>query len=298
LFSIWALKKEVRYEEIKQRSEYKKRCLPLNTEHNKKKILKKIVGRSLYHSNSVLNTLQFIREKALLSRNYMFQKRLPLTPQLSDIIDIKHKLFDSIFLETQLDIIAAKAYGPVILEFESNLIDSPLLQPTGRFLKSNPELWDQKKLGRTERFLQTNEDIDNECLIVYHISGHIPFNKSLKKVHILDSTQFRQEAKYRKKHEEKRLWGKSLGHFCQVAKLNIQHALQANDMQDVQIEINDSEIFWKSKETNWIEMMYFPGKLHTYEKEIDIIQSKRRFNTTLRQVLEKQIEPVKKLYCI
>jgi hypothetical protein len=274
--------------------------MSLPTEHQKSDILEKVRGKKLFHSNSVLNSIQFILNGALLSRNFMVQKRLPITPQLSDLIDIKNRLFDALFLETENEENNLTNYGPIIFHFTDKIIDNPTLNPFGRFLRSNPESWTDDT-AKDEKYLPKRETLTNECLIVYHSSGFLPFNNSLEKIEIQGSLQSPQ-----KKREGKRgrspmphmnCWSGSEESFEDVAKLNIEGALRQTGYS-CPVNIVSRTTPWKSKMTNWLRMMYSAGKIYDYQRELQIIFGKRRFNQSFRGILESEMPKLREFYSI
>ena len=91
-----SIKKVGLIEILREEESTSERENPKSRSCRRDEIAKKI-PTTLFHYDSVYNTIQFIRHGSLLSRNYMMQKGIPLTPQLSDIIDIEQNIFDSIF---------------------------------------------------------------------------------------------------------------------------------------------------------------------------------------------------------
>jgi hypothetical protein len=242
---------------------------------------------SLFHSNSLLNAISFIKRKALLSRSFCFINKIPITPQYSDYYDIKFNLLDSIFLETSLRPERSRSYGPIIFEFNKEILETKSLFLRARFLRSNPEIWDSKSIIKiSERYFAAKElDLcDSEaCLVIERTSGVLPFEKNLKAIYILDSCKKRSSAKYRKKKIEDVCWidGNRKTKYSSAAKTSIESALQEVGLIDVKLEIIEN--LWKTMHRNWMSMMYFPGKLHSYRTEIDLIYNKRKANPKIRE---------------
>jgi hypothetical protein len=268
--------------------------------HKKDEIAKKI-PTTLFHYDSVYNTIQFIRHGSLLSRNYMMQKGIPLTPQLSDIIDIEQNIFDSIFLESQYSLKAYMNYGPICMHISSKIFENNRFFPNGRFIKSNPEEWD-KLTKLHEKYSELSADLDGESLVISNTSGFIPLRGHIEKISIISSKQERQKAFHRKNHFGQNRWGKSetgnvVSNFDETAKLNIEFTLAEAGFENIPVEIETNEkFFWKSKQSNWMEMMYFPSKLFSYDKEINIVYNKRRYNFPKKERSESLMRELKELY--
>lgn len=270
---------------------------------HKKDRLQGIVGKNLYHFNSVYNSIRFLQESALLSRNYMVQKGIRLTPQLSDVIDLQHNIFDTIFLETEFSSSGFNRYGPVCFVLKSSLLGNNNLFPTGRFLRSNPEEW-KKSTQLSEKYKLADEDTTGDCLVLSNTSGFIPISGFIEKILIAPSLQERAKAYHRKNHEEQNRWGKSSTgidacNFDNVAAHNICDIIRERNYADsIPVEIADvgEAPLWGSKQSNWIEMMYFPGKLFSVEKEIDIVYNKRRYNFSKKHEVDAAIVELRQLY--
>lgn len=258
------------------------------------------IGSHLYHYNSLFNSLRFLSEKSLLSRNFMIQKGIQLTPQLSDVIDLQHDILDTIFLEAKHSMNSYKRYGPICFVLKSEILENSNIFPTGRFLRNNPEDWTNDATA-VDKYLTTTEDVSKSCLVVSNTSGFIPLSEYIEKILIAPSLQERSEAKGRKVFEEQNNWcksttGKEIADFDRVAMINIKDSLRENGVSaDVEIDISDNAL-WKSKMTNWIEMMYFPGKLFAFDKEIDIVYNKRRYNFRRNEEFSSLKEELRILY--
>lgn len=69
---------------------------------NPKRVYQILVGKKieyLYHANTVLTSLTFIQQKALLSRNFIEREQLIQTEQKSDQEDKKYNVWDDVFLD-------------------------------------------------------------------------------------------------------------------------------------------------------------------------------------------------------
>ncbi|MBR6509318.1 MAG: hypothetical protein IKT38_01780 [Clostridia bacterium] len=127
----------------------------------------------LYHANTVVTALSFIKKGGLLSRQTADYYGMPQTPQGSDEIDKKFNVYNDIFFDS-VDIHArAKQpndYGPVMFVYSIDVLDS-LTQFDIGITKDNPIYW---RDGIT----------DNEKYFVNHIEMLILFNKGDFNKHI------------------------------------------------------------------------------------------------------------------
>lgn len=128
-------------------------------------ILKKKGVGFLYHANTVLTSLTFINENALLSRAYVEQKSLVQTPQKSDPEDKNFNVWDDVFVDG-IDIHQkykkANSYGPVLFVLKLDLLLSPSC-PRLLICKNNPMYW---RNGDTvsDRYYSDIEEFDEDYL--------------------------------------------------------------------------------------------------------------------------------------
>lgn len=120
----------------------------------------------LHHANTVLTSLTFIKENALLSRAYAEKHGLPQTSQDSDDIDKKYDVWDSVFLDG-LDLHTkfkrANLYGPVLFKFNLELLLSPFI--TGVVVtRTNPIYFNNVKTN-AERYYSNMTDIKNNYMM-------------------------------------------------------------------------------------------------------------------------------------
>jgi len=243
-----------------------------------------------YHSNSVANSIKFILEKRFLTRNYMFQNTRSLTPQYSDGIDIKYGIFDSVFFETKYDAKQLSVFGPVIFKVKKPIVFTERLFPRGRLLRDNPEKW-KKGIKAADKYFDANSvnKDDIRCLVIDHVSGSIPFGDHLEEIVILDSTAGIYKSK---KKKTKKVWSAPNGaSYSEAAKTCLIDAFK--QIGEIPPPILISPFIWPKRKSDWLSMMYFPGKLFDYEREAEIIWSCRYLNPNIKR---DQIEKIKELY--
>jgi hypothetical protein len=106
-------------------------------------ILKEKGVKNLYHANTVLTSLTFINNNALLSRNHVEQNGLIQTIQKSDPEDKKFNVWDDVFLDGE-DLHKrykrANFYGPILFVIKPELLLSPSA-PKLLITRDNPMYW-------------------------------------------------------------------------------------------------------------------------------------------------------------
>jgi len=128
-------------------------------------ILKKKGVDFLYHANTVLTSLTFINENALLSRAYVEQNNLVQTAQRSDPADKKFNVWDDVFVDG-IDIHQkykrANSYGPVLFVLKLDLLLSPSC-PRLLICKNNPMYWKNDDM-LSDRYYSDIEEFDKDYL--------------------------------------------------------------------------------------------------------------------------------------
>ncbi len=108
-------------------------------------VLKKTGARHLYHANSVTTSYTFLKQGGLLSRGFVEDHYLKQTPQSSDEIDKKHGIWHRIFLDS-VDIHdragERNRYGPVLFQFDLNILLKLIAGTEILVTKKNPVHWD------------------------------------------------------------------------------------------------------------------------------------------------------------
>lgn len=121
--------------------------------------------KNLFHANTVLTSLTFIRQKALLSRGFVETNNLVQTRQKSDKEDNQFNVWDDVFLDG-LDLHSrytrANHYGPVLFVLKLELLLSPSL-PYLLVTKNNPMYW---RIGDSweDRYYETEKGIESDYL--------------------------------------------------------------------------------------------------------------------------------------
>lgn len=147
----------------------------------------------LYHANTVTTSLTFIKNNALLSREYIEKNNLKQTDQESDEKDKYYNIYDNIFLDTcdfhseELGYSRENKYGPVLFEFNLEI----LLDPEIKFInitKSNPTNWNN---GNKEDFLLELTEYKgsqiksyNKMLIITVENSRIDLKKHLNSIYL------------------------------------------------------------------------------------------------------------------
>jgi len=119
----------------------------------------------LFHSNTLLTSLTFIQQRALLSRGYVSDQGLPQTEQPSDPEDKLYNVWNDVFMDGQ-DLHKRynrpNKYGPVLFVMKPELLLMPELCPI-LVTKVNPWYW--KNYPAWEgRYFEDPEEIKEKYL--------------------------------------------------------------------------------------------------------------------------------------
>ncbi|MFB9843921.1 hypothetical protein [Mucilaginibacter ginsenosidivorans] len=139
-------------------------------------ILKKKGVEFLYHANTVLTCLTFIKEKALLSRHQVESDGLLQSPQKSDAEDKKYDVWDCVFLDgvdLHKKYSRANKYGPVLFRLKLELLASQTVQHI-HVTKTNPWYWNDR-LPPEKRYYQSLEELENDYLTGKKLDSQIMF---------------------------------------------------------------------------------------------------------------------------
>jgi hypothetical protein len=129
-----------------------------------------------YHANTVLTSLTFIENRALLSRAYVENNNLTQTPQKSDNDDKRYDVWDNVFLDG-LDLHKrfsnANKYGPILFVLKLEILLLPSM-PKILITKNNPWYW--KPSTKTEdRYYSNIEDLSKDYLTGKILDSRIMF---------------------------------------------------------------------------------------------------------------------------
>jgi hypothetical protein len=152
--------------------------------------------RTLHHANAVLTACQFLRSRSLMSRGTIERLGIKQTEQSSDLLDKRYGIWFDVFADS-VDIHArarrANAYGPVLLEFDSKILEGSY---TGRIwvTKLNPTKWADR--SQRERWFQDKNDLAqnfvrgqfDQMVVLRHCGGELPFKTYLRRI-VLDDPQ-------------------------------------------------------------------------------------------------------------
>jgi len=147
---------------------------------------------AFFHANTVLTSLTFIRERALLSRKFVEQNNLIQTDQKSDEKDKKYGVWDDVFLDA-FDIHKKynkrNLYGPVMFVFKLEMLLSPSISQA-LVTKCNPINWsdtltnDDKYYSSIDQIKDdylTGKKLDSQIMITFRSPDKcIKLNKFLK----------------------------------------------------------------------------------------------------------------------
>ena len=123
----------------------------------KQVLLKKDVTL-LYHTNTVMTSISFLKNGGLLSRGFCDANHLPQTEQYTDMIDRKYNIFYDIFFDS-IEIqrrTGISFYGPVLFVYNINVLDS-ISEGNIRITKLNPQKWNDTKCENERYFLNIDE---------------------------------------------------------------------------------------------------------------------------------------------
>jgi len=132
--------------------------------------------KHLFHANTVLTSLTFINQNALLSRNHVEVNGLAQTEQKSDNEDRKFNVWDDVFLDG-LDLhekySRPNKYGPILFVMKLELLLAPSLPPL-LVTKKNPWYWkDHNTWG--EKYFNDSEEIKAKYLVKGQLDSQIMF---------------------------------------------------------------------------------------------------------------------------
>lgn len=132
---------------------------------------------NLYHANTVVTSLSFIRTGGLLSREYAEKIGVPQTPQQSDARDKELRVYNDIFFDSVDIHERAKAvndYGPVTFVYSLNVLDITGIDV--KVTKSNPINW-PVDMEEAERYFASEEELST-CFVRGNFGQHITFRNT------------------------------------------------------------------------------------------------------------------------
>lgn len=139
-------------------------------------ILKEKDVKFLYHANTVLTSMTFIQERALLSRGFVSNNGLIQTEQKSDAEDVKFNVWDDVFLDgADLHRIYKRPnnYGPILFKMKLDLLLSPSINSV-LVTKTNPWYW-RVTDSWDDRYYSDVEEVKNDYLTGQKIDARIMF---------------------------------------------------------------------------------------------------------------------------
>lgn len=195
----------------------------------------------LYHANTVLTSLTFIRENALLSRKYVEENGLVQTPQKSDPEDKKFNVWDDVFVDgvdLHQKYKRANLYGPVLFVVKLELLLSPSCPPL-LICKNNPMYWNDGD-SLADRYYSDIEEFNNDYLSGKKVDARLMItfrnaDKQIKLNKFLRLIVLDKPAVFFWEKEEK----KNIG---EVVFQKIQVALQESKLGFIQIKYRHTDI--------------------------------------------------------
>lgn len=130
----------------------------------------------LFHANTVLTSLTFIRERSLLSRGFVDRIGLTQTEQKSDTADKAFNVWDDVFLDGfDLHKIYGKAnkYGPILFIIKLDFLLSPSITNV-LITKTNPWYWKPHDTLE-DRYYSDIEEVKRDYLTGKKIDARIMF---------------------------------------------------------------------------------------------------------------------------
>lgn len=145
------------------------------TSEDVKNVLIRHQVEGLFHANTVLTSISFLKNRGLCSRQYISQ--LPdsyQTGQYSDAGDQQFGIYNDIFFDS-VDIHRrahrCNQYGPVTFIYSLDLLSSPALENQVRITKDNPIRW-KSGINLENRYFVNLIDLQNG-FCKGHFSQHI-----------------------------------------------------------------------------------------------------------------------------
>lgn len=144
----------------------------------------------LYHANTVVTALSFLRSGGLLSRGYAEDMNVPQTPQKTDDSDKLFDIYYDIFFDAT-DIHqrtrSLNFYGPVSFVYSIDVLDHPDIEV--KVTKYNPQYWNNNQNADQRYFLIESElelhyDDTNfgEHITICNMHTPLPFKPYLQKI--------------------------------------------------------------------------------------------------------------------
>lgn len=155
-----------------------------------KEVLKSHGVTTLYHANSVITSLSYLKLGGLYSRMQMELHHYSQTKQYSDDLDKRMKIYNDIFLDS-CDIHYQAGdinfYGPIQFQFDLDVLDKA---PENAIwiTRMNPVKW-QSNMSMGQKYFLTINDLDRyfcstdfgQSITIHNFSEPLPF-QYLKRV--------------------------------------------------------------------------------------------------------------------
>jgi hypothetical protein len=144
---------------------------------------------ALFHANTVTTACTFLSQGALLARGVVADRRLPQTPQPTDSLDKKHRIWRDLFIDA-VDIHdriwRRNLYGPVLFVFDIGTLRQPPVS-TAWVTRKNPTKWKSGERRELRFFRSVNEfgntynlgDFDS-MILIRNLGGTLPLKGTLR----------------------------------------------------------------------------------------------------------------------
>lgn len=194
----------------------------------------------LYHANSLTTSLAFISSKKLFSREYGELQKLPQTPQNSDKLDKRYKIYNDIFFDNS-DIAARllSVYGPITFVFKANYLLNSSFEI--KISKENPQHWEKKGLYKLsdQYFTSLNELISRfEDSSSFNFSNNFAHHTIFKNCPVIELSELNLEKILIENHKNVSTMNISqLKNTSEQIKKKIEDALENVGLSNIIVEV-------------------------------------------------------------
>jgi hypothetical protein len=144
---------------------------------------------ALFHANTVTTACTFLSQGALLARGVVADMGLPQTPQSSDSLDKKHRIWRDLFVDgvdIHARIRSRNLYGPVLFVLDLDALRRPPVT-TAWVTRKNPTKWKSGE-RRELRFFRSvvefastyNRGDFDSMIVIRDIGGTLPLKGRLR----------------------------------------------------------------------------------------------------------------------
>lgn len=171
--------------------------MSIETKEIKKVLLSRGVTQ-LYHANTVVTSLSFIRSGGLLSRGYAEDINAPQTSQQTDDSDKLFGIYYDIFFDAtdiHRQMRSLNFYGPVSFAYSVDVLDHPGIEV--KVTKCNPQYWKPDQ-DASQRYFLTEFELGlhydhtdfGEHITICNMHTPLPFAPYLERI-VIDDPQIK-----------------------------------------------------------------------------------------------------------